>query len=175
MDGIEQKSASNYKQWFLIALVVGLVLVVISGGIWVYQKTMKKKPPNADQITPMPIQEETTITPETEITPGEVTTIPSAKAELKIQILNGGGVKGEAGRAAQLLEKVGFKNIKTGNADRFDYEQTEIKVKADEKQFTPEIIEALAGNYSVSSDLQDLDNKETYDVVIVIGKNKGGE
>ena len=175
MDGIEQKSASNYKQWFLIALVVGLILVVISGGVWVYQKTMKKKPPTVDQITPTPILEETTITPEAEVTPSIISPAPSAKAELKIQILNGGGIKGEAGRAVQLLEKAGFKNIKTGNADRFDYEQTEISIKGGKKEFLQEITEALGEKYTVSSDSKTLEEKETYDVVIIIGKNKGGE
>jgi hypothetical protein len=175
MDGIEQKSASNYKQWFLIAIVAGLILIVISGGVWVYQKTVKNKPPATDQITPTPIREETTITPEAEVTPGEVTTTPSAKEELKIQILNGGGVKGEAGRAALLLGKAGFKNIKTGNAARFDYEQTEISIKEGEKEFLQDLTEALAENYTVSSDSKTLEAKDTYDVVIILGKNKGGE
>lgn len=175
MEGIEQKSARNYKQWFLIALVVGLALVVISGGIWIYQKAIGSKKTSAtSEITPTPTEEMAATTPE--VSPvEELTPTPGKKAELKIQILNGGGVKGEAARAAQLLDKTGFKNIKTGNADRFDYEKTEISIKEGQKEFLQEITEALSENYTVSSDAKTLEEKETYDVVIIIGKNKGGD
>jgi len=167
MDGIEQKSSRNYKQWFLITLVVGAGLMVISGGIWVYQKTISDRKSKEALVTPTPAEEEIVASP----TP-EVTTAPAQKAELKIQILNGGGIKGEAARAAALLEKVDFTDIKTGNADKFDYEETEIQIEEDKKEFAPEIIEALSAKYTVSPDLKTLDAKSTFDVIITLGKNK---
>lgn len=43
------------------------------------------------------------------------TPIPFKKEELKIQVLNGSGISGQAGKIKVGLEKIGFKNIDTGN------------------------------------------------------------
>lgn len=169
MDGIEQKTSKNYKQWFLIALIVGAGLVLVSGGILVYQKTMSQKESKpASEVTPTPVESQAT--PRVEVTPSEISPTPSAKAELKIEILNGGGVKGEAAKAAQLLDKLGYKNIKTGNADRFDYEKTEIQIKEGKKEFLQEITEALSEKYTVASDSNTLAEKDAFEVIIILGK-----
>lgn len=47
-------------------------------------------------------------------------------AEVRVEVLNGYGVAGAASRVAEILEREGFIVVKTGNADRFDYQQTEV-------------------------------------------------
>ena len=50
-----------------------------------------------------------------------------AETKLAVEVLNGCGVQGLARRAARRLETKGWEIAGTGNADSYDYEQTEIQ------------------------------------------------
>jgi hypothetical protein len=54
------------------------------------------------------------------------------KKTLKIRLLNGSGTTGLASRAAELLLKKGYQDIQTGNANRYDYQETVVQAN-DEK------------------------------------------
>ncbi len=166
MDGIEQKSSSNLKTYLLISLVVLAGLGLVGGGIFVYQKALSGK--KIASVTPTPTINPTTPTP-TES--GEITPTPSLdKSALKIEILNGTGTSGAAGKAAKLLENSGYKGIKTGNAAQYDYEETIIGIKESKKDFLPLISESLAKNYQIAEDSKTLDEKDSFDVIITLGK-----
>lgn len=92
------------------------------------------------------------------------------KATLAIKILNGAGIKGKAGEAKDILKEKGYREILTGNADNFDYNQTEIQVKADQKA----VAELLKNDLSDVVDIQKISNLEPSaapDVMIIIGKD----
>lgn len=46
--------------------------------------------------------------------------------EVKVEVLNGSGIQGAASRVAQLLEEEGFVITYTGNADHFDYVDSQV-------------------------------------------------
>lgn len=166
MDGIEQKSLSNFKTYFFIALVVIAGLGLIGGGIFVYNKALSSK--NTAGATPTPaVSLATPSLSESE----EVTPTPSLnKADLKIKVLNGTGTPGAAGKAAKLLEDSGYEGIKTGNASKFDYEETVIEIKESKKDFLSLLSESLSKNYQISEDSKTLDEKDSFDVIITLGK-----
>ncbi len=99
------------------------------------------------------------------------TPTPSVKRDsLKIKVLNGGGVKGKATDMKDILQKAGYKEVLTGNADNFDYTQTVIQVK----KTSPDLYTAMKHDIAdyVTNPKQDvLDSQETADIVVIIGQD----
>ncbi|PLX27092.1 hypothetical protein C0583_05100 [Candidatus Parcubacteria bacterium] len=83
-----------------------------------------------------------------------------------IEILNGGGLSGAATKAKEVIEEQGYKVIKTGNANSFDYEYTVINYKTDLKNDAKRIAEDLG----VVPDLKELSD-EDFDIQIIIGSD----
>jgi hypothetical protein len=169
MEGIEQKSKPDFLRWLLVGLVVLVGLGIIGGGIFVYQKTLKnKKDKEAVTPTPTPFVDSSEITPVEEISPSPTSKI--ARTDLKIKILNGTGVPGAAAKAAELLEKLGWQGIKTGNADNFDYQKTVIQIKESKKEYFGLLKEDLSSKYSLEEEPQTLSEEDKFDAVIIVGK-----
>lgn len=150
------------KKVILVGLIVLAGLGLIGGGIWVYKKGLSKvKMPAISLSSPEP-------------TPTEVPTptpIPELKREdLKVQVLNGGGVVGAAGKAKELLEGLGYPEIETGNADSYDYEETEISIKENKKVYLDLLIEDLSEEYTLASESSTLDEDNDFDAVVIVGK-----
>lgn len=120
-------------------------------------------------------QEGAEVPPSPTVQPTSVLATPTPSAEfkpedLKIKILNGSGIAGEAGRAASHLEEKGYQVIETGNADSFDYQETVIKIKKEKKDFLPLLTNDLKTVYTVSSEEIELGEEEDADVVVIVGK-----
>ena len=102
----------------------------------------------------------------------KVTAIPTPKVlkdELKIKVLNGTGTKGQANELKDLLKEKGYQEILTGNADSFDYEQTELQTKKSMSSAIKTIKNDLKDNVtSVKESV--LDEDEAADVVIIVEK-----
>jgi len=170
MEGIEQKSKPDFLRWILVALVVLLGLGIIGGGIFVYQKTLKnKKDKEVVAPTPTPLVAPSEVTPTGEISPYPTPKI--SRADLKIKVLNGTGVPGAAGKVAELLEKLGWQGIKTGNADNFDYQKTVIQIKESKKEYFELLKKDLSSKYTLEEEPQTLSEDENFDAVIIVGKD----
>ena len=50
---------------------------------------------------------------------------------LRLQVLNGNGTKGSAGRWSDILENEGFEVLAVGDAERSDFETTRVLVRPD--------------------------------------------
>ena len=108
-----------------------------------------------------------TPTPEVTPTPDE-----AAKDEFTIEILNGSGISGEAGRAQVLLEDEGFTVSGIGNADNSDYTETVISSKENvSSEWLSLLKKSLQEAYVVSSGDELSSDAET-DVVITVGSSK---
>ena len=105
------------------------------------------------------------ITP-TVIPPTPTPTPNFKKEEVKIKILNGSGVRGKATEIKDILRKKGYAEILTDNADNFDFEITEIQVKADKKQLG-EMMKNDLKDYITSPKITVLDDKEASDLVLI--------
>ena len=90
--------------------------------------------------------------------------------DYKVSILNGSGVAGEAGKVEELLKDVRFEDMDTGNADSYDYTDTEIRMKdGTPKAVYTAVKEALSDNYSVSKG-DSLNDDADYDVIVMVGQ-----
>jgi hypothetical protein len=158
----DQDEKPNYL-WIIIptALLIGGLV----GGLITYFSGLSKL--NADNPTPSPIP---TQTPIVEPTPTATPVSTFKKDELKIQVLNGSGVSGAAGKAKTLLETAGYKNVDTGNASMSDLSQTEIAIKSDKKDYLDTVIKDIAKSYSAIEATKPLAASSKFDIVITIGK-----
>lgn len=121
---------------------------------------------NLKSSIPTPKAKSVTVKPKEVITP---TPSPKfLKEEIKIKVLNGSGVVGKAGLVKELLKEKGYQEILTGNADSFDYEQTELQVKKS-KSSLAEIIKGDLKGYVSKIIESTLDEDEASDAVIIIG------
>lgn len=110
-----------------------------------------------------------TPTPTISSTPTPTPAPQIKKDELKIKVLNGSGIRGQASKLSSYLKEKGYKDIVTGNADEFDYETTIVKVKKDSyKNIILKDLKDLTENPKIES-LAEEDSPE--DIVIIIGKD----
>jgi hypothetical protein len=121
-------------------------------------------PQPAAQPTPEPTQ-----VPE----PTPAITAPAIqRSEISLEILNGAGIAGAAGRTADTLRDLGYTIADTGNADRSNYQETQIFIHPDLSDEAIELLLAdLEAEYGSASVSGDLDDDTTFDVRITLGQN----
>lgn len=161
----EPQGNNNIK---IIIAVVGVILILVAGGWLVLGNTgggasQTPTPTPNGGLTTFPT---TAPTPTPSATP---TPEPVDKSEIRIEILNGTGVPGEASFLQGELEDLGFEEITAGNADTQDAGETTVTYSRDlSPAISDEITEALEEIYetvrtrtaTISGD---------YDVSIVTG------
>ena len=157
----DENDKTNYL-WIIIptALLVGALV----GGLITYFSGISKL---GTSVTPSPIA---TVEPTVVATPTAAPTTTVKREDLKVQILNGSGVSGEAGKAKTLLLGLGYKNVDTGNASSSDFTQTEVAIKATASDALNMVIKDLSTKYSAVEASKPLATSSKYDLVITIGK-----
>lgn len=156
---IEEKT--NYL-WIIIP--IALLIGALVGGFITYFSGISRL--TNEKQTPSPIA---TVIPSVESTP---TASPSAsfkRETLKLQVLNGSGVSGLAGKAKIYLESLGYKDVVAGNASSSDLIETTISVKESKKDLVENIRTDLAKNYKVAKETETLSTSSKYDFVITLG------
>ena len=159
---IEEKT--NYL-WIIIP--IALLIGALVGGFITYFSGISRL--TNEKQTPSPIA---TVIPSVEPTP---TASPSAsfkRETLKLQVLNGSGVSGLAGKAKIYLESLGYKNVVAGNASSSDLIETTISVKESKKDLVENIRTDLAKNYKVAKETETLSTSSKYDFVITLGSKQ---
>lgn len=131
-------------------------------------------------FTPTPSPQETpsttiSITPTSKIQPTPTKSVSTSgksddKSSLTIEILNGSGVAGVAGKAKSLLTDLGYNITSTGNADNFEYEQSVIEIKASKSSFLKDLEKDLSKDYVIGETSSTLSASNQTDVRIIIGK-----
>jgi hypothetical protein len=167
---------SPSKTRLLLLGSVLLMLLVIGGGLVAarsnWGKTFFETQPAASPIVVN--LNSTTTTPEPssipEISPSPATASPElkAKSDLKLNILNGSQIRGQAGVVKTALEKQGFTSIDTGNFDQTQ-SQTSLVVTA---QVPAEVVTQLQTELQAiftKVELKTVPTLESYDVMIVTG------
>lgn len=141
------------------------------------------------EITPTPtveVIEETpteTPTPEESPTPEPTkaptprpTTSPIDKTtgidrrELSVEVQNGSGVVGTAGKASDFLKSFGYKISGTKNADNFDYTNVTISIKSASANYLPVLKKDLNTEYTVGDTNSTLSASSSADAVVIVGK-----
>jgi len=156
----KRKKSISPAFWIVIPGI--FLLGAILGGIVFYQRGINKGQQEANP-TPTPVES------------SSPTASPSASIDLTkytVDILNGSGIAGEAGRAKTLLTSAGFKVGTTTNAATYDYTKTIIKAKSTvDADFVSALSSALGKNYVVDT-AQTLSATSTDDIQIIIGSSK---
>lgn len=113
-----------------------------------------------------------TITPSPTIMP-TLTPIPTLdptlkRGDLKLSVQNGTSKTGYAKEISSFLEGLGYKNVAKANADKDTYEKTVTKIKTDKKKYFPLIVDDLKDKVDTST-VEDLEEKDSFDIVIILG------
>ena len=91
-----------------------------------------------------------------------------AREDVRVRVLNGSGTAGKATEVRDILREAGYSDILTGNADSFDYEQTEVQIKEEFEEYFGTIQSDLS-EYVEVNEAETLDEDDAADVVIIIG------
>ncbi len=144
--------------WAIVTIIVALA----TGGI-LYAVAKKTSPVNLFvRATPTP-----TATPTATPTPAPVTI---DKTSFEIQVLNGGGTAGAAGKMKTFLEDKGYKVSTTGNTDEYTYTTTEIHGKTTMKDVIANLQADLKDTYTLGTVAADLAASASADVQVIVGK-----
>ncbi len=156
--GSRRKRKVNKKP---IIIMIVVVLLGILGYFIFKDRELVLSP---EELTPTPIEERATPTS----TPMPK---PVNKDEIKIEVLNGTGIGGQAAFLQGELEGLGYSDIEVGNADTQDNSETEVifeRSVADEvKEEITEILEELYKDVDVTTSSLD-----GFDIQIIAGLKK---
>lgn len=191
-----RKGSSNNKRVLFIVggiiILIALVAfaVIATGGKGEGEKTLTptiaeptSTPIPSPSQTPTPTEGKTTptVTPKASPTPAKGTPTPTGtsstdktsgldRANLKVAVLNGSGEAGAATKASDALKKLGYDVVSSGNADNFDYTDTQIQVKSTKKTYLSLLKSDLSGTYTIGSATADYTGTSA-DAVVIVGKN----
>ncbi|RLC30114.1 hypothetical protein DRH13_04820 [Candidatus Woesebacteria bacterium] len=146
------------RKLFMAGLIVVLFIFGVTG--WVFYLTNRY----AEETT----QEEITLE---EGTTEEPTATPAPtqleREEITLEILNGSGVAGAAGDAAEVFEALGYEDVEIGNAD--ETEGNELYVSSDVEDLIDILLEDVEEELDISSISGELDDSDA-SVRIILGE-----
>lgn len=157
---IPQKK-TNIKLILVITVLTALIVGFIAGGVYVYVSGVSDKNVPSATSTPEPTE-----VPVATATPKPVIQLDS----FSVNVLNGSGVIGAAGKVKAALESAGFKISGTGNASNYSYKSTVISVKKDVPEEVVAAIKNALSGYTVEMGDELLPSSK-YDIVVTSGKN----
>lgn len=149
------------KKLFWIGLPVVFLIGALAGGVFIYKEGIKKTEKAEEQLV--------AVSPSSTPTPPP-TPIPLNREDLKLQVLNGRGVAGTAAEAKEFLEGLGYEEIEIDNADSYDYEETEVSIKEDKKDYLEQLSGDLSEKYTLSVQTPYVDKESEFDAIITIGR-----
>lgn len=154
---VEQTKTTLKGLWIGAGIAAILVAIIF---FWM-TRSKNSVSPVVTTPTPSPVSQ-----PFSQPSPTPAVEIP-AKDAIKIQVLNGSGVKGAAGKVKDALLAKGYENVDTGNADE---EQDGTTVSAiSNKLSTAEMVATDLEITGVKSN-DTLESTSNYDVVVILGK-----
>jgi len=153
-----KKTISKMTIFLIVVLVISLGIM----GVVLYNFYNPSDQKVTGVNTPVPVVITPMATPSSAI---------EAKIDLSkyvVQVLNGSGVTGEAGRVRDLLIEKGFVSVDVGNAEATS--DTLVSRKENVPQMVIDELKILMGEY-IFDDIGLLTSNDKYDLVIVLGGN----
>lgn len=147
-----------------IGVWVGAMLGVVLA-IGVSLVLFVKGPGSLSFFAPAP-----TPTPTVAPTPTATPAVSLNRKDIRIAVVNGGGVAGAGSKMKAVLEKMGYVVSTVSNADEYSYTQTEIHVKAGKEAAATMLKDDLKADYTISSTVGAVDAGAAYDVQLIVGK-----
>jgi hypothetical protein len=183
-------SSSNKSKKFLFMFIFLLLLVGV-GFITTKYCLKSEKQTKSLTIVPTPTEYQfPTDTPTPQATPTASlkkvtpTTKPTEKptanpvdstsgldrSALSVEVQNGSGEAGVAGKGSDILKSLGYKVTAAGNADNFDYQNVTIQVKSIKSGYLALLKKDLGFSYTIGTTSADLSSSSTADALVIIGK-----
>lgn len=154
----KNKPVSSLFVWAIVTILVAL----LTGGILFAA---------AKKTSPMHLFARPTPTPTAAPLPTPTPTLAAVdKTSFKIQVLNGGGTAGAAGKMKSFLEGKGYTVSGTGNTGEYTYTTTEIHGKATMKDAIVNLQADLKDTYTMGTVAADLSASASADVQVIVGK-----
>ena len=97
------------------------------------------------------------------------------REDFKVQVLNGSGIGGVAGKLAAILEGAGFEDVDTDNADAYDYNGVVVQVKDGQDDLGDLIEKDLEDDYEDVRVRDNLDDDSDFDAVLILGSQPDDE
>lgn len=170
------RKRSPRKFLYVLGAVV-VVLILLNVVRFISSKASKSTPtptptPTITVETPSPTEQPS---PSASPTSTPVSSVDKTsgldRAKLSVNVQNGSGVAGAAGKVSDLLKSLGYDVVGTGNADNFNYTNVTIKVKSSQQSYLPVLNKDLSSNsYSVGSSSADLTATSSADALVIVGK-----
>ena len=153
------------KIWIIILLVA-----IAVGAFLFLRPSGSNKSETSATPSPTTLVEQPTIAEEakTTTTP-EPTVADKVKTGPSIQVQNGSGTEGVAGKMQTALQDAGYDSVETGNADNFDYTGASIKAK-DSAMATAKKIKTQLTDYTFDAEIAILSDDSDFDIIIIVGK-----
>lgn len=176
-----QKPSIKIGRWIIAVIILAML---IGGGVKLWGlrsgQTSENLAPTPSPTefqfptnTPAPTGSSETVTPSPSPKP---TANPIDKttgldrSTLSVEVQNGSGVAGAAGKASDVLKGFGYNVVATGNAGNFDYENVTVQVKSAKSDFLALLKKDLGFSYTVGSTSADLSSDSSADALVIIGK-----
>ena len=162
------KKSGSKKIWILV------LLVAVAIGAFLYLRPST----STTTQTPTPTIEPTTVIEEPTITEDAISTTPTTEPTKavkktstgpKIQVQNGSGAEGVAGKMQTALSDSGYDNVETTNADNYDYTGVTIKAK-DASMAIAKKMKTQLKDYTFAEEVPTLSDDSDFDIVIIVGK-----
>lgn len=146
---------------FIVSFIISFAVIFLYPRIGAYLNQN-----NREAVTNSPLVNPTPLVP---------TAVPTPvidKKTINIKVLNGTGTKGFAGDVKEILQKKGYSEILTGNADTFDNEKTTVQVKDDKKVSLQLVLADLKDRVTIDKEnITTLSKDESADIILVVGKD----
>jgi len=153
------------KVWIIIVLVAGAIVAFL----FLKPSGTKTQEPTII-IAPTETAPKLTISEDEKITPTpEPTVAEKVAAGPSIQVQNGSGTEGVAGKMQTALKDSGYDAVTTGNADNFDHTGVAIKSK-DSVLATAKKIKTQLKDYTFDAEIAVLSEDSDFDIIVVVGK-----
>lgn len=145
----EEKKAFSFP---LPLMIGGIVFLLVAIAFFSFRFVLHKTQPSpSPTIAPTPTEK------------------PMTRSELRVEVQNGSGVAGLAGKGKKVLEELGYTTVTTANADNYDYQGVTVKAKT--AALAAFVLTDIAKSYphaTASSTL--LDREATPDAIMILGK-----
>lgn len=154
------KNGPRKKNPLMMLLVIIIIVAALGGGIFVAKgKSFSVAKLFMAAPTPTP-------TPAPTPTP---TPQPVNRKDIKLQVLNGGGVPGAASKIKSFLEDKGYTVSDVSNAAAYTYTKTEVQVQPGKEAYQKLLMDDLKDTYSLATNAAALSADVPYDVRVVVG------
>lgn len=150
--------------WLLIALIIIAALVfAFFKGIGPFAK-FRGGGEELEFASPSPFFEESTSP-----TPEATSQADVDRSQPKIRVLNGSGTAGIASAVKDFLEGKGWKVASIGNAQDYDFTDTEVRTKSTFSRFEKSLVDDLSAKYPAKAAGEPLESTDSADIEVIVG------